>query len=167
MCNKIKHWYDKIVITIVPSYTRRNITRLLALELLPVLRTHNNTEGNKLMIFSGIALYHGHTCMVYIHTYNLQFTLNCFNSGSPLASLTYLLHAQVVITKSYTIQINNQNNASKAKKQTHGSHSTSHNPTYMKYGGILGYSSITDNTFGDVLTYEIIYLLECFQTLVH
>ena len=42
--------YDKIIITIVPSYTGKNITRLLPLALLLVVRTRNNTDGNKLMI---------------------------------------------------------------------------------------------------------------------
>ena len=51
--------YDKIIITIVPSYTGKNITRLLPLALLLVLRTRNNTDGNKLVIFSGIASYYG------------------------------------------------------------------------------------------------------------
>ena len=34
---------------------------LLPLALLLVLRTRNNTDGNKLVIFSGIALYYGDT----------------------------------------------------------------------------------------------------------
>jgi len=42
-----------------PSYTRKNITHLLPLALLLVLRTCNNTDGNKLVIFSGIASYYG------------------------------------------------------------------------------------------------------------
>ena len=45
--------------TIVPSYTGKKITHLLPLALLLVLHTHNNTDGNKLMIFSGIASYYG------------------------------------------------------------------------------------------------------------
>ena len=49
--------YDKIIITIVPSYTRKNIH----LALLLMLRTRNNTDGNKLVIFSGVALYYGDT----------------------------------------------------------------------------------------------------------
>ena len=56
---------------------RKNITRLLPLALLLMLRTHNNTNGNKLVIFSTIALYYGdtytlsylwilqHTCVYY------------------------------------------------------------------------------------------------------
>ena len=56
--------YDKIIITIVPSYTRKNITCLLPLALLLVLHTRNNTDGNKLMIFSGIALYYGDTYII-------------------------------------------------------------------------------------------------------
>ena len=50
-----------IIITIVPSYTEKNITRLLPLALLLMLHTRNNTDGNKLVIFSGIALYYGDT----------------------------------------------------------------------------------------------------------
>ena len=58
-CNEIESSYDKIIITIVPSYTRKNITRLLPLAMLLVLCTCNNTDGNKLVIFSGIASYYG------------------------------------------------------------------------------------------------------------
>ena len=47
-----------IIITIVPSYTGKNITCLLTLALLLVLCTCNNTDGNKLVIFSGIASYY-------------------------------------------------------------------------------------------------------------
>ena len=60
-CNEIGSSYDKIIITIVPSYTGKNITRLLPLALLLKLRTRNNTDSNKLVIFSGIALYYGDT----------------------------------------------------------------------------------------------------------
>ena len=60
-CNEIEGSYDKIIITIVPSYIGKNITRLLPLALLLVLRTRNNTDGNKFVIFSGIALYYGDT----------------------------------------------------------------------------------------------------------
>ena len=58
-CNEIEGLYDKIIITIAPSYTGINITRLLPLALLLVLHTRNNTDGNKLVIFSGIASYYG------------------------------------------------------------------------------------------------------------
>ena len=57
MCNEIEGSYDKIIITIVPSYTGKNTTGLLPLALLFMLRTHN-TDHNKLMIFYGIALYY-------------------------------------------------------------------------------------------------------------
>ena len=43
----------------VPSYAGKNITRLLPLALLLMLCTHNNTDGNKLVIFSSMALYYG------------------------------------------------------------------------------------------------------------
>ena len=49
-CNEIEGSYDKIIITVVPSYTGKNITRLLALALLLVLRTRNNTHRNKLVV---------------------------------------------------------------------------------------------------------------------
>ena len=62
MGNEIGGSYDKII-TIVPSYTGENITRLLSLALVLVLRTCNNTDDNKLVIFSGIAL---HNCDIYI-----------------------------------------------------------------------------------------------------
>ena len=60
-CNEIGGSYDKIIITIVPSYTGKNITRSLPLALLLM---SNNTDGNKLMIFSGIALYFGDTYII-------------------------------------------------------------------------------------------------------
>ena len=48
---------------------REKITRLLPLALLLVLHTHNNTDGNKLVIFSGIALYYGDTCITVFSNY--------------------------------------------------------------------------------------------------
>ena len=56
-CNEIKNLYDVIIITIVPSYTGKILTRLLPLALLLVLRTRNNTDSNQHVIFSGIAWY--------------------------------------------------------------------------------------------------------------
>ena len=50
----------------VPSYTGKNITRLLPLALLLVLCTCNNTDGNKLVIFSGIAWYYGDIYNIFI-----------------------------------------------------------------------------------------------------
>ena len=70
MCNEIKGSYDKIIITIVLTYTGKNITRLLPLALLLVLHTLNNTDGTKIVIFSAIALYYGDTCMVISKTQN-------------------------------------------------------------------------------------------------
>ena len=43
---KSKVCNDKTIITIVPSYTGKNITHLFLLALLLVLRTRNNTDGN-------------------------------------------------------------------------------------------------------------------------
>ena len=41
--------YDKPLLLILPSYTKINITHLLPSALLLVLRTQNNTDGNKLV----------------------------------------------------------------------------------------------------------------------
>ena len=60
-CNEIEGSCDEIIITIVPSYTGKNITCLLPFALLLVLCTHNNTDSNKVIIFSSIALYYGDT----------------------------------------------------------------------------------------------------------
>ena len=49
----------KIIITIVQSYTEKNITFELPLALLLVLPTSNNTDGNKLVIFYSITSYYG------------------------------------------------------------------------------------------------------------
>ena len=53
----------KIIINIVQTYTKKNITRLLPLTLLLMLYTRNNTDGNKFIIFSSIALYYSETYM--------------------------------------------------------------------------------------------------------
>ena len=45
-CNEIKGSYDKIIITIVPSYIGKNITRLLPSVLLLMLCTCNNANSN-------------------------------------------------------------------------------------------------------------------------
>ena len=58
---KLKVCTIKSFITIVQSYTGKNITRLLPLALLAMLRTRNNTDGNKLVIFPRIVLYYGDT----------------------------------------------------------------------------------------------------------
>ena len=50
----ISHYHHR-----VPSYTEKNITRMLPLALLLMLHTSNNTDGSKLVIFSGIASYYG------------------------------------------------------------------------------------------------------------
>ena len=43
----------------VPTSTGKNVTSLLPFAMLLMLRTRNNTDGNKLVIFSGIASYYG------------------------------------------------------------------------------------------------------------
>ena len=49
-CNEIEGSYDRIIITIVPSYIGKYITHLLPLALLLVLHIRNNTDGNKLVV---------------------------------------------------------------------------------------------------------------------
>ena len=59
----------RMIKSLSPQYQaipEKNITRLLPLASLLVLCTRNSTDGNKLRIFSGIALYYGDT---YIVTY--------------------------------------------------------------------------------------------------
>ena len=55
--------YDKIIITIVPSYTGKKIYHSFVGigHCYSLLHTRNNTDGNKCVIFSGIALYYGDT----------------------------------------------------------------------------------------------------------
>ena len=48
----------------VPSDTEKNIAHLLPSVSLLVLRTRNNTDGSKLVISSGIALYYADTYVV-------------------------------------------------------------------------------------------------------
>ena len=66
-----------MIITIVPRYTGKNITRLLPLVVLLVLRTYNNTDSNKLVIFSGQTLYYDDTYVILnklvYSTYNYIF----------------------------------------------------------------------------------------------
>ena len=52
----------KIIVIAIPE---KNITCLLLLALLLRLRTRNNTDSNKRVIFSGIALYYGDANMIY------------------------------------------------------------------------------------------------------
>ena len=58
MCNEIEGSYDKIIIAIVPSYTRKISLACCRWHLL-VVCTRNNTDGNKLVIFFSIASYYG------------------------------------------------------------------------------------------------------------
>ena len=60
-CNEIESLYDKVIITISTKLYAKNITRLLPLH---VLHTPNNTDGNKLMIFSSVALYYDDTSII-------------------------------------------------------------------------------------------------------
>ena len=55
--------YDKIIITIVPSYTGKKIYHSFVGigHCYSLLHTRNNTDGNKCVIFSGIVLYYGDT----------------------------------------------------------------------------------------------------------
>ena len=57
--------------------------------------------------------------------------------------------SQSSIAKTYTVQTNGHNTASKAKKPSHGSHSVSVNcnETSANYSDTFAYFRITDNTF--------------------
>ena len=57
MCNEIEGSYDKIIVT-------KKYHHLLSLALLLMLHAHNNTDGNKLVFFSGIALCYSDTYIV-------------------------------------------------------------------------------------------------------
>ena len=65
MRNEIKFLYDN---TIVPAKLyQKNITPLLLSALLLVFCTHNNTEGKKLILLFGMALYCSDTYMYLTH----------------------------------------------------------------------------------------------------
>ena len=53
---------------------------LLLLALLLVLRTRNNTDGNKLVVFSGIASYYGDNkyCCLFEEAKITNFVINYF-----------------------------------------------------------------------------------------
>ena len=57
--------HDKIIITIVPSYTGKNYRLFVAVALLLVLHTRKHTDS-KLMIFSSTALYYGDTYIAFL-----------------------------------------------------------------------------------------------------
>ena len=72
-CNEIKGSYNKIIITIVPSCTGKKYHSFVAIGIVTCAsnmegcqRLHglHNTDGNKLMILSGIALYYGDTYII-------------------------------------------------------------------------------------------------------
>ena len=56
MSNEIRDSYNKIIITIVPSYTAH---------LFAAIDTCNDTNNNKLVIYFSIALYYRDTYIVY------------------------------------------------------------------------------------------------------
>ena len=80
MCNEIEDSYDKIIITIVPSYTGKNISLVCCRWhcYSYILRTCNNTDSNKPMIFSGIASYYGDN---YIGSLDISKCFNCTPNG--------------------------------------------------------------------------------------
>ena len=83
---------DQIIVTIVPSYTGKNITCLLLLALLLVLHTRNNTAGNKLVIFFSIALYYGDTYII---------------SPCSIGGLERLIYSSACMLRDITARINN------------------------------------------------------------
>ena len=74
-CNEIEGLYDKIIITIVTSYARENLTRLFPLKLLLMVCSHNKTDGNQIIIFP-----------VY---YSLLLRWHLYNTIKLISSLRY------------------------------------------------------------------------------
>ena len=74
MCNEIEGSYNKIIITIVPSCTGKKyhsfvvaigiVTCAGSVEGCQQLHGLHNTDGNKLIILFGIALYYGDTYII-------------------------------------------------------------------------------------------------------
>ena len=98
MCNEIGGTYDKIIITIVPSYTGNDNHSFVAVGI------RNNTDGNKLVIFSGIPSYYGDTCIV-----TQQFlcvgtvtVVECCNLDDPDNGQVELSNTTVGSTANYT-----------------------------------------------------------------
>ena len=63
-CNEAKGSYVEIIITIVPSYTGKKYHSLSLPTAKIFSRTRNNTDSNKLVIFSGTAFF---TMVILIH----------------------------------------------------------------------------------------------------
>ena len=63
MCNEIEGLYDKIIITVVPIKLYRKKYHSFVAIIIGIV-TRNNTDGNKLVIFSGIASYYNDTYIV-------------------------------------------------------------------------------------------------------
>ena len=66
--------------SLLPQYQvipKKNITRLLPLALLLVLHTRNQTDSNKLEIFSGIALYYGDNYIISVCHQLARFEPTC------------------------------------------------------------------------------------------
>ena len=62
MCNEIEGSYDNIIIvTIVPSYTRKKHHSFVASGTVTRAAHSYNTDSNKLVVFSSIALYYSDT----------------------------------------------------------------------------------------------------------
>ena len=75
----------------------KDITRLLPLALLLILHTRNDTDGNKVAIISGLALYYGDT---YVLSYVCPTHANVWESmGKPCSCMQFKLFFLLQITR--------------------------------------------------------------------
>ena len=83
-CNEIEGSYDKIIITIVPSHTGKISLTCCHWHCSLTLRTHNNTDRNKLMIFSSMALHYSDNYIVFTLCVQVPTCLEneCLHKGS-------------------------------------------------------------------------------------
>ena len=89
MIKSLSPWYQ--------ATPKKKITRLLLLALLLVLHTCNNTDGNKLVIFSGSALYYGDNYIVM----NESATHSCSKMMPMLYSWATTTRQSLVLTILY------------------------------------------------------------------
>ena len=89
-CNEIGGLYGKVVITIIPSYTGKNITHLLPLTMLLLMHTVTTQTATNSWYFPNIALYYGDTyiatcyivqsCLCSAFGCDIQYAMEVTNS---------------------------------------------------------------------------------------
>ena len=78
------------------------------------MRTHNNTDGNKLVIFSGIALYYDDTYIV--SRYLIGNMCTCFYSQMFSLLVNAASSSRVMVTLDRSILLRLRSNCNPAKK---------------------------------------------------